>query len=292
MRLFVVVGWLLLLLPAAVTAQTLVSDDEAIAHRETYVAPLHAPAPEGTHDVVMVKVHISKSGVVTSALAVKGAVALRPAAIAAVRQWRYRPFDEGAVVAVILVDFEEKVAPAWLRQDSVVQSKYFPAFDACGKVLHQPDNAEAAAQTCDAMLAIAKTFPDESYRHLEVMDAYEYDGRAALQAQRPEDAEKLFDIAAELARKYMKVSDAEYAYVFFWRAAALQTQGKIAPALADYETSEKSMRLAIDNIQDLKKQYRATLRTMLQRHAMLLRQQHQPEAASELENEAETLSEL
>jgi TonB family protein len=273
-----------------------ISGDEAVMHLLDHADPIYPPIAKVAHvqGTVVLKVVVDGSGKVQKVSSLSGNAMLLQAAIDGVKGWTWRPFEEthGApAVFEVRVPFgstptgdQEKA-----KLDLAVGKEYFALDSACRDALRPPGNG--AVDPCRKEVAAATRFPWQEQRHLEILDAHENLGRALLSAGQAEEAIGEFNLAIQIADQSMKKSDAEFAYPRFWRAMAELSVGKVDPALTDYAAGEESMRLAIKNLPDMKKQYGFTLERMLRQHASVLTQLGRGDEAKPLVVEAESLKE-
>jgi len=252
-----------------------VRDTEATAHLLAHEEPVYPPIAKvaRVHGTVILDVTIDAAGKVTHITSVSGNAMLMQAAIDAVKDWKYRPFDEATgrpVITQVKVPFETNLTADQQKSqlDQDVGKEYFPLDSACRSALRT--SGDGALTPCRQEVAVAMRFPWQEQRHLEILDAHENLGRALLNAGKAKESIEEFDLAIQIAEQSMKKSDAEYAYPLFWRASAERQLGANEAALKDYSSGEESMRLAIKNLPDMTKQYGFTLKGMLQQHAALL----------------------
>ncbi|HEY9137465.1 MAG TPA: energy transducer TonB [Terriglobus sp.] len=270
---------LLLLHTVPLVAQSLISEDVAKQHLKLQGHVAYPPIAKAAHvfGVVEMRVGIDETGKVTAVDVVSGPMMLRAAAVEGTRQSLYVPFPEGKVVAIVKTDFsfsggvssEKSTPPAWVAEDLRVGQEYFPQDDACRKALHAP-SPEMATAVCEKEVAIAGNFPNEGARHLEIMQAHQNYGTALLAAHKPDDALTQFDQSIALAQHYLNENNAEFAYPYYWRSIAWQMKGDAPKAIADLSAGEHSLRLAIHDLPTMSERYKASLSSMLKRHAALL----------------------
>jgi TonB family protein len=271
-----------------------ISDTEATAHLLTHEEPVYPAIAKAAHvhGTVILDVTIDAAGKVTHITSVSGNAMLIQAAIDAVKGWKYRRFDEATgrpVIAQVKVPFETDLTADQQKSqlDQEVGKEYFPLDNACRSALRT--SGDGALAPCRQEVAVAMRFPWQEQRHLEILDAHENLGRALLNAGKAKEAIEEFDLAIQIAEQSMKKTDAEYAYPLFWRASAERQLGANEAALKDYSSGEESMRLAIQNLPDMTKQYGFTLKRMLQQHAALLKQVNRDQEAAKLLVEADSI---
>jgi TonB family protein len=269
-------------------AQVEVSPELATSHYKEGSNPVYPPIAKAAQvqGTVALSILIDDTGHVSSAAAVSGPEILRAAAVEAVKEWRFTPFREGVVHTRVNVTFSLGVPHS--SRDQEIGQKYFATDTACRNALKLPDTAAAVA-ACEKEVGIAKQFPDEASRHLEVMNAHQNLGIALLTAKHLDDGIAELDITIALARKYLKESDAEFAYPFYWRSAGWQAKGDAQKAIGDLATGEQALRLAMKSLPNMSKHYGASLASMLRRHAALLDTTGDSAGADSLRKEADSI---
>lgn len=280
---------------AAAQGLVRVAENVANAHVLKRIEAIYPPIAKAANveGVVRLEVVVDSSGNVTGVTKLEGSSLLVPASVYAVKQWKFSPVQEargGAWVTEVSLGFGV-LTPAELaaaRLDDSVSREYFKLDDECRTGLRALD--ATTVETCRNEVMVAVRFPDQKERHLEILDAHENLGRALLASGDSDGAKAEFSEAIRIAQESMKRSDAEYAYVFVWRASSEVSLGETAPALADYAEGEASLRLAIQTLPDMKKQYSFSLERTLRQHAALLKRLGRDGDAAGLVAEAEGCS--
>jgi TonB family protein len=271
-----------------------VAEDVANAHVVKRVEAVYPPIAKAANveGVVRLEVVVDGAGNVTRVRKLDGSSLLVQASVDAVRQWKFSPVEEargGAWVTEVSLGFGV-LTPAELtaaQLDDSVNREYDGLDDACRANLRASE--PTSVEICRKEVAVAVRFPDQKQRHLEVLDAHENLGRALLAAGDADGAKAEFSEAIRIARESMKRSDAEYAYVFVWRASSEASLRDGGSALADYAEGEASLRLAIETLPDMKKQYSFSLERTLRQHIALLKRMGRDREAVALAAEADGL---
>jgi TonB family protein len=271
-----------------------IPDDEATAHLISHADAVYPPIAKVAHvqGNVVLRVTVDGSGKVQHIVSLSGNAMLMGAALDAVKDWKWRPFEEARgqpAVFKVSVPFGSELTEDQEKSklDLEVGKEYFQLDSACRDALRVP--GDGAVAPCRREVAAAIRFPWQEQRHLEILDAHQNLGRALLSAGKAKEAVEEFDLAIQIAEQSMKKSDAEYAYPYFWRAMAEIQTGMVEPALKDYIVGEDSMRLAIKTLPDMKKAYSFTLERMLRQHASVLTQVGRAGDAKPLLAEADSL---
>lgn len=208
--LFVILSVGLLFRGAILAAQEPLSQAEIASHLMVYVAPSY-PATAQTAKVqgkVVAMVEIGPEGLVRSAKAISGPVPLRQAAVAALKQWRYVPFHQGAssiaVTGQVLVDFTLVAGQAAVhtphestangtytttitfpppdnrgQPDEEIANRFDPAWAKCSRgVIAHARNSDQATNSdtmaaCKEAAAVADEFPSDR-RFVERREVYVY----------------------------------------------------------------------------------------------------------------------
>ncbi len=289
---------LLASIAAAQTPITLHPIDETearknlIAHPEPVYPPI-ARAAQVQGDVLIAAV-IDPNGKVTSEKILSGPPMLQQAALDAVRQWTFKPFELNGAATAVTTTFkiafqiykpgegpsaaQEKAAQAW-----------FPLADKCRTAL-RGQNKEDAVNYCKQALDMSMQAGDiTSSDQLGRMNSYQYYGHALLLLGRFQEALDQENKAIDEAKKCLTDTDQEYAMPFFWRAMAEANLGQVDATLADLQTAEAVHRQAIIHLPEMKKIYSQYLASILRQHAALLDQLGRTDEANKLRTEAASL---
>jgi TonB family protein len=287
-----------------------VSQEELAGHLMTYIAPVY-PASARSARVqgdVVVKVEISPDGLVRSTKVVSGPTLLRPAAVLALKQWRYSPFHGGdgnsttAVTGNVVISFtlHDKPAVHTLHESSAngsySASITFPAtnhqgepdaevakrfdlpWETCtrGVIAQATDTTTAAA--CKQAAAIADEFPSDR-RFTERRQAYVYAATAFGNVRDLQTALHYADKAVEVVK--LGKSDNS------GNEAAYSIRGQIRAFSGDMAGSDQDLSIAEDFCR--KGQLSGALKRDLEFHAELLKRMNRPQEAQAKLDEAAKL---
>jgi TonB family protein len=294
---FITLCWVVILLadlPSTGQQAAEITRAKADEHLVKRVEPDYPPIAKTVRlqGKVVLKVTISKDGAVTAARIVSGHPMLAPAAVQAVKQWRYKPFivDGRAmeITTVIEVPFSLGISEANYRKEQEVEDRYFKQQEKCRELLQQrryPD----AEQTCTPLIELAAQMPAE--RRLERLTAYQYVGHADLGQQRFADALVFYKQELAIAEVALKPLDAELAYAYRDVARGLHGIGDLTQARSYYEHAVSTLEQARNNMDSafLKNEYSRTMKSVLREYAVLLRQMGDTPGADAAEQRAKSI---
>jgi TonB family protein len=262
-----------------------------ISHRADPVYPPIAKAAR-VQGAVVIAVVIDSSGKVESERVLSGPPMLQQAALDAVMQWLFTPFQEnGAATTVgttLTISFSLPGPQLNAEQENAAQA-LFPLSDKCRSALKAQDSRAALSACKEALETSFKAGDLTSSDQLGRMDALQLYGHALLLAGKAEEALAEENQAIEESKKCLTDKDQEYAMPFFWRAIVEARLGEDGAALADFTVAENTHRKAILNLPDMKQRYSQYLRQILQVHAALLEQLGKSDEAAKLRAEATAL---
>jgi TonB family protein len=153
-------------LVAAAAAQTdatiNVSPADADSHVVHRIEPAVPPLAKAARIGGKVKLHIviSSSGDVSTVTVVSGHPMLAPAAMEAVKQWKYKPFTENGNPAAVATDVELEFAGGLSEKESDVRNKFFPVEQECRQLINAARYADAE-QRCRDAVALSDNLPSE-----------------------------------------------------------------------------------------------------------------------------------
>lgn len=257
------------------------------------IYPAIAQAAQVQGDVV-IEVLIDGRGAVKTEKILSGPPMLRQAALDAVKQWTFSPFEvNGKAVVVnskLTIPFSLAKRP---NEPSEAQQKaaqaLFPLSDKCRNSLKQND-VKSAVELCSQGVDLSYKAGDlTSSDQLMMTNMHELYGHALLLAGRYTEALSEEDKAVSEAKVCLTDKDQEYAMPYYWRAMVEARLGETDKALSDLNTAEDTHRRAMTNLPSMKQMYGRYLASILKQHAMLLEQLGRADEAAKLKAEAATL---
>lgn len=163
---------------------------------------------------------ISSSGDVSTVTVVSGHPMLAPAAIEAVKQWKYKPFTENGNPAAVATDVDLEFPGGMSEKESDVRNKFFPVEQECRQLINAARYTDAE-QKCRDAVALSDNLPREVV--LERSDAKSLLANAIFLQHRFSEAIPLYEQALNLDKGYRKPDDADLAtdYANLGRAYAM-----------------------------------------------------------------------
>ena len=260
--------------------------------------PIYPPSAlaAGVEGVVRLRATVASDGTVRTATLVSGSRLLAPAAIDAVKQWRYTPFTVDGHPVVASFDVEVPfVLPRRegrdLEADSLASTLFHGQWEDCQRLLGARRLPEAAAP-CLALPELAeKLSPD---RQLERAHAHEAVGM--LQFSRAAYAEALaaFQRALAVRQASSRADDADLGMAYQAVAWGHRMSGNAVEARRNYEIAETTLRKSlawVDTLEEktassrelhaeFRQRYTRNLQTILTDLVSFLRQSGDTEAAA------------
>lgn len=262
--------------------------DAHLVHKVDAVYPASARAA-GISGEVRVRASIDATGHVTKAEALSGPLQLQQAAVDAVRQWVYTPFEVNDVAAPAVAEISVVfTGPTESAENAAVAKQFTPQFDACRAAMASHNDGDAAA-ACTAAAAIADKFAPDT-RFIERRSAYVFASAALLRARNFADAERMAQKAVAVVKLgHDDDSGAGAAYAVLGNAEGLN--GQLEAANHDLETAETYEKAALNSPAPAATgaEHRSTLKTVLLFHAEVLKRLGRPADAQEKLNEAAAL---
>lgn len=268
-----------------------VMEGEGNRHLLPHTEPSYPPIAKAAHVQGSVLLHadVDEYGIVTNVEAIGGPPMLKGAAIEAVKQWRYKPFEiEGkptAVRVVVSVPFSLGIPASTEKSDNAIGQAYFPKADEC-RAANAVGQWTHAVEICGDALVIAERFPDPSSRMNEIRGAHQDYGEALAFSGDLPKALIEFHRTVEIAEKSLTSKDAEFGSAFFWQAFAEHASRMLGEAERDYSVAEDSYRKAILNLPDMKQIYGRYLAHTLVYHSVLAQQTGHDEESVKMKEEA------
>jgi len=228
---------------------------EAAAHVIKRAEPIYPPGAlaAGVEGVVRLRATVASDGTVRTATLVSGSRLLAPAAIEAVKQWRYTPFSaDGHPVAA---SFDVEVPFALPRRegrdpeaDSVASTAFHGRWEDCQQLLGARRLPEATAP-CLALPELAEKLPPD--RQLERAQAHEAVGM--LHFSRAAYAESLaaFQRALAVRQSVSRADDADLGMAYHAVAWGDRMAGNAVEARRNYEIAEATLRKSLEWVSTL-----------------------------------------
>jgi tetratricopeptide (TPR) repeat protein len=141
-----------------------------------------------------------------------------------------------------------------------------------------PSSVDICRQQLDA-------YSRHSHRPLDLFTAHDQYGLVLMKhAHDPQKAGEQFSQAIELAPQGFKSSDAEWAYVYWHRAAAEQQRGNNADAEKDFGVAENSLREVEDAMgkENNAAYYHDFLSSVVKQHLAMLESENQHDQAKQV----------
>jgi len=271
-----------------------VSEAEARAHLKQKLDPTYPPIAKAAQiqGNVLLSVVIEANGNTSTEKAVSGPPMLVSAALDAVKKWQFAPFMlNGAAIPVtttLTIPFHLDIPQLTPEQENAAQA-WFPLSNQCRSDLKAQKTSDAL-DSCRKLLDTSMKAGDlTSSDQLARLDSHELYGHALLMAGRAQEALDEENLAFIESLKCLTDKDQEYAGPLFWRAIAEANLGKDDAALNDFLAAESTLRHAIANLPDMKRNYSQYLAAVLKQHAALLERMGRMDEADKLRADAAAL---
>jgi TonB family protein len=294
-----------LLLTTSALAQTQVRISSGIAATNLLdkTDPVYPPIAKTARiqGTVVLEVGIDSAGAVSDVKAVSGPPMLFVAAMNAVKQWKYRPYELNGeptpVTTTVSVPFVLDVSDADYQKQQQVQQLFFQQDQQCREGLRTgrfADAQKACAAEIKTLEQLPNGGPPRETAYGLLGQAYFLDKKfpeALYYFQRElESAQTLHDDVSgnpmDLSRR-----DLQLAYAFRHMAWGLQTNDRSTEALTYYERAESQLQAAQAkiNFEILKNEYAKDLQATLHNHATLLRQLGRTSEADVLDKKSDSI---
>ncbi len=267
-----------------------ISSKDASLHLSRKVEAVYPEMAQIAHiqGYVNLRVTISETGEVTDVRPVFGHPLLVEAAVAALRQWRYSPFEidghPASVVTSVAIAFPSSLPPS-IPENEQHKDKFYGYLMSCTSLVtnRQAAKAEPLCRQAVAMSseldAREKLFRMEARKYLGHALLFQGKTREALQEYREELAIAQIESAGhedELAEAYVNVGN------------AMRGSEDLAGASQQYTQAEQIYRHLGKGavLKSLNNKGAYDFWHLLRDHAEILRQMGQPSAAASLEKEA------
>jgi TonB family protein len=271
---------------------------DAAAHVIKRAEPIYPPSAlaAGVDGIVRLRATVATDGTVRTAILVSGSRLLAPAAIEAVKQWRYTPFAvDGHPVAA---SFDVEVPFVLPRRegrdpeaDSLASTAFHEQWEECQRLLGARRLTEAAAP-CLALPEFAEKLPPD--RQLERAQAHEAVGM--LHFSRSAYAESLaaFQRALAVRQSFARADDADLGMAYHAVAWGHRMAGNASEARRNYEIAEVTLRKSLEWVntleeknassrelhEEFRQRYTRNLQTILTDLVAFLKQSGDTEAAA------------
>jgi TonB family protein len=248
---------------------------------EPTVPPLAKMAKIGGK--VRLRIVISASGDVSSVKAITGHPLLVQAAIEATKKWKYRPFVQGGMRIPVETEVELDFPGGMGEQDSAARNRFYPAEDECQELLKTRKYAEAERK-CREVVEISNKLPEDLI--LERSRARALLANSLYMQKRFQEAIPLYEEALALDKGYRKPNDADLATDYANLGGAYAVTGQLAKADGLFATAVSTFEAAIQNLPEMKENYKRRLKRTLNEYAQVKEVEGQSEAAGELRAKA------
>ncbi len=262
-----------------------VSTVEANSHIAHRVEPVVPPLAKAARVGGSVKLHviISPTGDVSTVTVISGHPMLAPAAIEAVKQWKYEPFIENGNPTTVATEVELDFPGGMSERESDVRNKFFPMERECRELITAAKYSDAE-QKCRQAVALSNELPSAVI--LERSDAKSLLANALFLQHRLSEAIPLYEEALELDKGYRKPDDADLASDYANLGRAYAMQGELSRADDLYSKAITTFRAAIKGLPSMYENYSRRLQRTLNEYAQLKDAEKQTEASSELRKQA------
>lgn len=217
----------------------------------TFVQPDYPPLAKAAHiaRIVRASIEIDEDGDVRNVRLISGHPMLAPAALDAIRKWKYRPFDiDGKPTAVrteVQVSIPEKIDQADVDKERKFQETYWPNERAGRGAIKNRDFS-----TAEAKLLIAKVAAEErgESKWLELADVLSMLGTVRVQQGRFDEAEVFYKDSLAIHEKHQRPDEAEVAGVQEQLGLLYIRSGQPAKAEPVLQESVHSYEARIDQV--------------------------------------------
>lgn len=229
----------------------LVASSIAQSNLISYVQPEYPPLAKlaAIAGKVRAETVIDKVGNVANVKLLSGHPMLAPAAIAAIRKWKYKPFELDGTPTEIRIDVEVSI-PAKLDEDEQAredkfQKVFWPNERAGDEALKKDD-----LETAESKLQIARSAAEErgDKKWLELSGVITSLGAISFKKNKLDDAERLYKEALALHEKHQRPDEAEVAGAQQNLAFLYFRRGRLDDAEPLYRTSVKTYEACFKDI--------------------------------------------
>jgi TonB family protein len=271
---------------------------DAAAHVIKRAEPIYPPSAlaAGVEGTVRLRITVVSDGTVRTATLVSGSRLLAPAAIEAVKQWRYAPFIVNGNPAAASFDVEVPfVLPRREGRDpeadNLASTAFHGQWEECQRLLGARRLPEAATP-CLALPELAdKLSPD---RQLERAHAHEAVGMLQFSRAAYGEALAAFQRALAVRQSFARADDADLGMAYHAVAWGHRMAGNAVEARRNYEIAETTLRKSlawVDTLEEktassrelheeFRQRYTRNMQTILTDLVSLLKQSGETEAAA------------
>jgi TonB family protein len=266
-----------------------ISKEDATAHLLKKVEPSTPPLAKAARigGVVVLSIVVSSEGQVTSTRVVSGHPMLIQAALDAVKQWTYRPFESDGKPVPAKTQVEVFFAGARSKEDEDIHQRYYKSEEECRTLVNSRKYEEGETK-CREAVTLSNALPPDTIlersmaRSLLAHTIY-LQGRAA-------EAIPIYAEALKLNQAYLEDNDADLASDYANLGRAYAKTGDLSKADSLYATSVKTFKAAIVNLPSMKDNYTARLKRTLKEYAQIKLAEGQSSEAEQLGKESDALS--
>ena len=195
-------------------SRAIIPSDKAKLNLVTFVQPEYPPLAKAARiaGIVHVSIVIDETGSVGDIKLISGHPMLAPAAIEAIRQWRYKPFQIEGKPAIVRTEVEvsipQNASQADIDQERKFQDAYWPNERAAREALSKHDLG-----TAEAKLLVARAAAEErgDQKWLELADVISLLGNIKMEQDDFDKAERLYKQSLEIHEKHQRPDEAEVA---------------------------------------------------------------------------------
>jgi TonB family protein len=195
---------------------TTIPPDKAKENLVTFIQPDYPPLAKaaGIAGIIHVSFEVDETGSVKNLKLISGHPMLAPAALAAIRKWKYKPFEvdgkSAAVQTEVEVSIPENISQADIDKERKFQDVYWPSERAGREAMKKGDFV-----TAESKLLVAKSAAEErgDQKWLELADTLSVLGTVKLQQNRFQEAEQFYKDSLTIHEKHQRPDEAEVAGV-------------------------------------------------------------------------------
>lgn len=180
----------------------------------TFVQPQYPPLAKAARIVGIIRasIEVDENGNTKDVKLISGHPMLAPAALDAIRKWKYRPFEidgkPSAIRTEVQVSIPENLNQSDIDQEKKFQDAYWPSERAGREALGKGDLA-----TAETKLSLARTAAEErgDQKWLELASVISMLGSVKLQQDNLTEAEQLYKQSLEIHENHQRPDEAEVA---------------------------------------------------------------------------------
>jgi len=234
--------------------------------------------------IVTLSITISATGDVSDYKLIRGHPILVPAAVNAIKGWKYKPFEANGIP--IAVTTQADVAFPCESQ-IVALERFYPPARKCHDLVEHADYNEAESE-CRKALKFSDSLPKELVSERSSIRTLL--ATAILSQRRPAEAIPLYQEALELDKRHLDPDDVGLASDYFRLGDAYSHTGQLSKADELYGTAVSILEAAVQKWPVMKPDYTRRLTTYLQQYAAIKESEGQSDAAQQLRAKARDLA--